>query len=91
MARRSWREGSNAPLAPRFAAVRVHPAARDSKRTPPHPAEWRRAEWPEGEAAPAKDWLSALPGDPPLATRAGDANRAGASNGITKSPKGNPA
>jgi SRSO17 transposase len=35
-----WREGSNAPLASRFAAVRVHLAARDYKRTAPHPVEW---------------------------------------------------
>src|SRR5450631_3174368 len=32
----TWREGSNAPLASRFAAVRVHLAARDYKRTTPH-------------------------------------------------------
>ena len=31
----TWREGSNAPLASRFAAVRVHLAARDYKRTTP--------------------------------------------------------
>ena len=64
----AWREGSNAPLASRFAAVRVHLAARDYKRTTPHPVEWLLVEWPEGEAAPTKYWLSTLPEDTPLAT-----------------------
>ena len=64
----TWREGSNAPLASRFAAVRVHPAARDYKRTTPHPVEWLLVEWPKGEAASTKYWLSTLPEDTPLAT-----------------------
>ncbi len=59
----TWREGSNAPLASRFASVRVHLAARDYKRTTPHPVEWSK-----GEAAPTKYWLSTLPEDTPLAT-----------------------
>src|ERR1019366_300527 len=49
----TWREGSNAPLASRFAAVRVHLAARDYKRTTPNPVEWLLVEWPKGEAAPS--------------------------------------
>jgi Transposase DDE domain len=57
-----------APLASRFAAVRVHLAARDYKRTTPHPVEWLLVEWPKGEAAPTKYWLSTLPEDTPLAT-----------------------
>ena len=64
----TWREGSNAPLASRFATVRVHLAARDYKRTTPHPVEWLLVEWPKGEAAPTKYWLSTLPEDTPLAT-----------------------
>jgi len=64
----TWREGSNAPLASRFAAVRVHPASRDYKRTTPYPVEWLLVEWPKGEAAPTKYWLSTLPEDTPLAT-----------------------
>ena len=64
----TWREGSNAPLASRFASVRVHLAARDYKRTTPHPVEWLLVEWPKGEAAPTKYWLSTLPEDTPLAT-----------------------
>lgn len=57
----TWREGSNAPLASRFAAVRVHPAQRDNERTEPHPAEWLLIEWPENEMEPTKYWLSTLP------------------------------
>ena len=64
----TWREGSNAPLASCFAAVRAHLAARDYKRTTPHPVEWLLVEWPEGGAAPTKYWLSTLPEDTPLAT-----------------------
>ena len=64
----TWREVSNAPLASRFATVRVHLAARDYKRTTPHPVEWLLVEWPKGEAAPTKYWLSTLPEDTPLAT-----------------------
>jgi SRSO17 transposase len=63
-----WREGSNAPLTSRFAAVRVRPASHDWNRSTPHPFEWLLIEWPEGEAEPAKYWLSTLPEDTPLAT-----------------------
>lgn len=62
-----WREGSNAPLASRFAAVRVRPSSRDEKRRTPHPIEWLLVEWPDGEAEPTKYWLSTLPEDTPLA------------------------
>jgi len=64
----TWREGSNAPLTSRFAAVRVRPASHDWNRSTPHPFEWLLIEWPEGEAEPAKYWLSTLPEDTPLAT-----------------------
>jgi SRSO17 transposase len=46
--------------APHRAALQVTP--------PPHPVEWLLVEWPEGEAAPTKYWLSTLPEDTPLAT-----------------------
>jgi SRSO17 transposase len=74
LGKKAWRsvtcrEGSNAPLASRFAAVRVHLAARDYKRTTPHPVEGLLVEWPKGEAAPTKYWLSTLPEDTPLARR----------------------
>jgi len=55
------REGSNAPLSSRFAAIRVRPATRDEKRTVPHPIEW-----PEGETEPTKYWFSTLPEETPL-------------------------
>lgn len=61
-----WREGSNADLASRFAAVRVRPASRDYNRTEPRAEEWLLIEWPEDDAKPLKYWLSTLPGDTSL-------------------------
>ena len=58
---RLWREGSHAPLASRFAAVRVRPAHRDYNRATPRPEEWCLIEWPAGEPEPTKYWLSTLP------------------------------
>ena len=57
----TWREGSNASLGSRFAAVRVRPAHRDYNRTTPRPEEWCLIEWPKGEPEPTKYWLSTLP------------------------------
>ena len=51
----------NAPLASRFAAVRVRPAHRDYWRSAPRPEEWFLIEWPQGESEPTKYWLSTLP------------------------------
>jgi SRSO17 transposase len=62
----TWREGTNRPLASRFAAVRVRPSSRDVERSTPHAVEWLLIEWPEGEAEPTKYWLSTLPEDTPL-------------------------
>ena len=62
----SWREGSNAALSSRFAAVRIRPASRDWKRSTPHPLEWLLIEWPDGEAEPTKYWLSTLHEDMPI-------------------------
>jgi SRSO17 transposase len=62
-----WREGTNAPLASRFAAVRVRPAHRDHLRHEPRPEEWFLIEWPDGEEEPTKYWLSTLPPDTTLA------------------------
>lgn len=50
----SWREGTAAPLASRFACLRVRPAHRDEKLTEPRPEEWLLIEWPEGEREPTK-------------------------------------
>ena len=57
----TWREGSQAPLASRFAALRVRPAHRDIWRSEPWPEEWLLIEWPKGETEPTKYWLSNLP------------------------------
>jgi SRSO17 transposase len=62
----TWREGTNAPLTSRFAAVRVRPAHRDHLRHEPRPEEWFLIEWPEGEREPTKYWLSCLPPDTAL-------------------------
>ena len=62
----TWREGANAPLASRFAAVRVRPAHRDYWRSAPRPEEWFLVEWPEVESEPSKYWLSTLPDDTKL-------------------------
>ena len=63
----TWREGSNADLSSRFAAFRVRPAARDFRRTTPHPVEWLLVEWPEGEKEPTKYWLSTMSEDTDIA------------------------
>ena len=63
----TWRAGTNGLLASRFAAVRVRPAHRDEQRHEPRPKEWFLVEWPEGEDAPTKYWLSTLPPETPLA------------------------
>ena len=57
----TWRDGTNAPLSGRFAAVRVRPAHRDHTLSRPRPREWLLIEWPPGEDEPTKYWLSTLP------------------------------
>lgn len=57
----SWREGSNADLASRFAAVRLRYASRDYNLRHPRAEEWLLVEWPEGDKEPLKYWLSTLP------------------------------
>ena len=55
-----WREGTNEWLSSRFARVRVRVAS--SHEHPEKPAkEWLLIEWPAGEDAPTKYWLSTLP------------------------------
>ena len=63
-----WREGTNAHLQSRFAALRLRPASGDDRRSTPHPEEWLLIEWPKGEPEPTKYWLSTLPADTPIAT-----------------------
>ena len=55
-----WREGTNEWLSSRFARVRVHVASSHERPKKP-PKEWLLIEWPEGEDAPTKYWLSTLP------------------------------
>ena len=55
-----WREGSADWLSSRFARLRVrvgHNKAIPAQQSP----EWLLIEWPEGEAEPAKYWLSTMP------------------------------
>ena len=62
-----WREGVDKPLHSRFAVLRVRPAHRDYC-SQPYPEEWLLVEWPQGESAPTKYWLSTLPADTDIAT-----------------------
>ena len=62
----TWREGSNAGLSSRFAAVRVRPAHRDYLRPEMRPEEWLLIEWPEGEPEPTKYFLSTAPDEATL-------------------------
>ena len=57
----TWREGSQASLTSRFAAIRVRPAHRDYWRSAPRAEEWFLVEWPQDQAEPTKYWLSTLP------------------------------
>jgi SRSO17 transposase len=59
----TWRDGSNTPLASRFARLRVRPAHDDAKRNEPAAEEWLLIEWPEGATEPDHYWLSTLPAD----------------------------
>ena len=62
-----WREGSNATLSSRFAAVRVRAAHRDEEGLRAQRAEqWLLIEWPIDQAEPTKYWLSTLPADSAL-------------------------
>jgi SRSO17 transposase len=58
----SWREGSTGRLSSRFARVRVR-VARNKVTPETISEEWLMIEWPDGEAAPTKYWLSTLPAD----------------------------
>jgi len=61
----TWRQGSRGAMRSRFACVRVRPAHRDELRDRAREVEWLIIEWPRGEAAPTKSWLSTLPADTP--------------------------
>lgn len=57
----TWREGTRGAMTSRFARLRVRPAHRDERRSEPRPEEWLLIEWPQGEPASTKFWLSTLP------------------------------
>ncbi len=57
----TWREGSNTQLTSRFARARIMIAHRHHKQKQPRSEEWLLIEWPQGEDAPIKYWLSSLP------------------------------
>ncbi len=59
----TWREGTNAPLSSRFAAVRVRAAHGDTQAATLREEEWLLIEWPKGEAEPTKYFLSTLPAE----------------------------
>jgi SRSO17 transposase len=57
----SWREGTNAHLTGRFAAVRVRCAGGNVGRARLLPEQWLLIEWPADQAEPEKYYLSTLP------------------------------
>jgi SRSO17 transposase len=57
----TWREGSRGKQSSRFAALRIRSAERRTKGRPPGNEEWLLCEWPDGETAPTKFYLSSLP------------------------------
>ena len=58
----TWREGSAEKLTSRFARVRVRTApSKGARALGAGPEETLLIEWPPGEAAPTKYWLSNLP------------------------------
>jgi len=62
----TWREGSNAPLTGRFAAVRVRHAGGNAGRARLRPEQWLLIEWPDRDAEPSRYYLSTLPEDASL-------------------------
>jgi len=62
----SWREGTNAPLSGRFAAVRVRHAGGNAGKARLRPLQWLLIEWPSNQAEPVKYVLSTLPEDTPI-------------------------
>jgi len=64
----TWREGSRGRQASRFASVRVHLAHRHAEGAGPGPEVWLLSEWPRGETAPTKYYLSSLPATTSLRT-----------------------
>jgi SRSO17 transposase len=57
----SWREGTNAQLTGRFAAVRVRCAGGNVGKARLLPEQWLLIEWPADQTEPEKYYLSTLP------------------------------
>jgi SRSO17 transposase len=57
----TWREGTRGKQSSRFAAVRIRTAHHHVRSVPPGSEQWLLVEWPDGEDAPTKHWLSNLP------------------------------
>jgi len=57
----TWREGTNAPLSGRFAAVRVRHVGGNAGKARLRPLQWLLIEWPADQAEPVKYILSTLP------------------------------
>jgi SRSO17 transposase len=64
----SWRQGSRGWQSSRFAVARVRTAHKHTNSAPPGAQQWLLCEWPAGEEAPKKFWLSNLPPKTSLAT-----------------------
>lgn len=62
----TWREGSNAPLSGRFAALRVRHAGGNAGKARLRPLQWLLIEWPVEQTEPCKYILSTLPEDTPI-------------------------
>ena len=63
----TWREGTNAPLSGRCAALRVRHAGGNAGTARLRPLQWLLIEWPKDQAEPCKYILSTLPEDTPIA------------------------
>jgi SRSO17 transposase len=57
----TWREGSRGTQTSRFAAVRIRTAQGHRQGAGPGPEVWLLSEWPAGEPAPTKCYVSSLP------------------------------
>ncbi len=62
----TWREGTNARLSGRFAAVRVRHAGGNVGKARLRPEQWLLIEWPQTEDEPTRYFLSTLPEDTTL-------------------------
>ena len=57
----TWREGSRGKQRSFFAALRIRTAQEHGRGWPPGDEQWLLCEWPKGELAPTKFYLSTLP------------------------------